>query len=98
MLFKIVDTETGALLPRGKEGEIVCAGPNVMLGYLNNPKANAETFDKDGWMRTGDIGKVARGRDIEDRIQCMFFCVCVCVYEMSLQEKKKKNRCFLKCI
>jgi long-subunit acyl-CoA synthetase (AMP-forming) len=75
MLFKIVDTETGALLPRGKEGEIVCAGPNVMLGYLNNPKANAETFDKDGWMRTGDIGKVARER--EDRIQCMFFCVCV---------------------
>jgi long-subunit acyl-CoA synthetase (AMP-forming) len=58
MLFKIVDTETGALLPRGKEGEVVCAGPNVMLGYLNNPKANAETFDKDGWMRTGDIGMV----------------------------------------
>jgi acyl-CoA synthetase (AMP-forming)/AMP-acid ligase II len=57
MLYKIVDTETGELLPRGEEGEVVCAGPNVMLGYLNNEKANQETFDKDGWMRTGDIGK-----------------------------------------
>eukprot|EP00615_Pteridomonas_danica_P012201 CAMPEP_0114354366 /NCGR_PEP_ID=MMETSP0101-20121206/19402_1 /TAXON_ID=38822 ORGANISM="Pteridomonas danica, Strain PT" /NCGR_SAMPLE_ID=MMETSP0101 /ASSEMBLY_ACC=CAM_ASM_000211 /LENGTH=571 /DNA_ID=CAMNT_0001495751 /DNA_START=10 /DNA_END=1725 /DNA_ORIENTATION=+ len=57
MLFKIVDTETGELLPRGQEGEIVCTGPNVMLGYLNNEEANKDIFDQDGWMRTGDIGK-----------------------------------------
>jgi acyl-CoA synthetase (AMP-forming)/AMP-acid ligase II len=56
MLYKIVDTETGEPLPRGMEGEVVCTGPNVMTGYLNNPEANANAFDADGWFRTGDIG------------------------------------------
>jgi acyl-CoA synthetase (AMP-forming)/AMP-acid ligase II len=58
MLYKIVDTETGALLPPGEEGEVVCTGPNVMTGYLNNPEANATAFDEDGWFKTGDIGFV----------------------------------------
>lgn len=56
MLYKIVDPESGELLPRGEEGEVVCTGPNVMAGYLNNPEANAHAFDADGWFRTGDIG------------------------------------------
>ncbi|KAI8582264.1 hypothetical protein K450DRAFT_228129 [Umbelopsis ramanniana AG] len=42
------------------EGEILIRGPNIMKGYLNNPKANAETFTADGWLRTGDIGKMAK--------------------------------------
>jgi long-subunit acyl-CoA synthetase (AMP-forming) len=42
------------------EGEILIRGPNIMKGYLNNPKANAETFTTDGWLRTGDIGKMAQ--------------------------------------
>lgn len=40
-----------------QEGELLFRGPSIMKGYLNNPKANAETFTSDGWMRTGDIGK-----------------------------------------
>ena len=56
MLYKFVDTETGELLPPGSEGEVVCTGPNVMQGYLNNPEASANAFDADGWFRTGDIG------------------------------------------
>lgn len=40
-----------------QEGELLFRGPSVMKGYLNNPKANAETFTADGWMRTGDVGK-----------------------------------------
>ena len=31
-------------------------GPLSMLGYFNNEQANKETFDKDGWLRSGDIG------------------------------------------
>ena len=38
------------------EGEIQVHGDNVMLGYYNNPGANAEVFTEDGWYRTGDVG------------------------------------------
>lgn len=40
------------------EGEICVKGDIVMLGYYNNPEANAQVFTEDGWFKTGDIGKV----------------------------------------
>lgn len=54
---KVVDAETGTRdLPANVSGEVWIRAPNVCKGYYNNPKATAEIFTPDGWMRTGDIG------------------------------------------
>ncbi|MBR2165093.1 MAG: AMP-binding protein [Paludibacteraceae bacterium] len=37
-------------------GEVVVRGENTMKGYFKNPKATKESFTKDGWLRTGDLG------------------------------------------
>jgi acyl-CoA synthetase (AMP-forming)/AMP-acid ligase II len=54
---RLVDSETGEDVPEGEEGEIWIRGPQVMLGYLNNPEATAATITEDGWLRSGDIGR-----------------------------------------
>jgi long-chain acyl-CoA synthetase len=53
---KVVDLESGDDLPPGKEGEICIKGPQVMLGYWNQPEETTGVL-KDGWLYTGDIGK-----------------------------------------
>lgn len=49
--------DDGKLLEVGQIGEIVIKGPNVTLGYENNPDANAQAFTN-GWFRTGDQGSM----------------------------------------
>jgi long-chain acyl-CoA synthetase len=60
VLFKIVGMGTTEEIPYGEDGEICISGPNVMIGYVDNPKETADTLKthKDGrvWLHTGDIG------------------------------------------
>lgn len=62
MRSRILDPETGKDVKPGEQGEMLLAGPNIMLGYLNRPEANKETLVKDEqgtvWLRTGDIARV----------------------------------------
>ena len=60
---KLVDPATGDEIDIPSEGvsepgELWVKGPNVMVGYLNNDKATAETIDSDGFLHTGDIATV----------------------------------------
>jgi acyl-CoA synthetase (AMP-forming)/AMP-acid ligase II len=48
---------TGALLPRGEQGEIVYRGPQALNEYLKNPEATAEAFAH-GWFHSGDVGRL----------------------------------------
>lgn len=40
------------------EGEICMMGRHVFMGYLNAPEQTAETKDKDGWLHSGDLGRI----------------------------------------
>ncbi len=52
----ILDPATSAVVPVGQVGEICARGYCLMLGYNDNPEANAKTIDTDGWLHTGDLG------------------------------------------
>ncbi|HEY5361059.1 MAG TPA: AMP-binding protein [Streptosporangiaceae bacterium] len=52
---KVVDPETGLVLPRGRHGELCTRGYSVMLGYWNEPEKTAEAVDAVRWMHTGDL-------------------------------------------
>jgi fatty-acyl-CoA synthase len=53
--IKVIDPETGLVLPRGAHGELCTRGYSVMLGYWNEPQKTAEAIDAARWMHTGDL-------------------------------------------
>jgi acyl-CoA synthetase (AMP-forming)/AMP-acid ligase II/thioesterase domain-containing protein len=54
--------EGGALLPPGAAGELQMRGPMVFGCYYNNEAATSAAFTRDGWFRTGDLGRIDGGR------------------------------------
>jgi fatty-acyl-CoA synthase len=58
VLYRVIDPESGTVLPEGEVGELVARGPGVTAGYYNKPEATATAFDSDGWLRTGDLARI----------------------------------------
>ena len=68
---KLVDPETGQEVGPGGRGELWVKGPNVMVGYLNDPEATAFTLDEEGYLHTGDVAEVTEDGvfSIVDRVK-----------------------------
>ncbi len=68
--IRVVDPHSGADLPPDVSGEIAIRGPNVMLGYWNQPEATARAI-RNGWLHTGDLGRLDDEGylTIEDRLK-----------------------------
>lgn len=80
---KVIDlNDPSKELGAGESGEICARGPQIAMGYLNNPEATAETFDVHGFLHTGDVGYIdSEGLlHIEDRLKEM---IKVCEYVSS---------------
>jgi acyl-CoA synthetase (AMP-forming)/AMP-acid ligase II len=69
-------------------GEVLLRGPNVMLGYLDDPDATANTIDADGWLHTGDIGTLDDNGNlrITDRLKDMYICGGFNVYPAEIEQ------------
>jgi HIP---CoA ligase len=72
----------------GSSDEILLRGPNLMLGYLDDPAATAAAIDGDGWLHTGDAGRLDAGGylAITGRIKDMYICGGFNVYPAEVEQ------------
>ncbi len=72
----------------GEHDEVLLRGPNVMLGYLDDPEATAAAIDSDGWLHTGDVGRIddAGNLKITDRLKDMYICGGFNVYPAEVEQ------------
>jgi long-chain acyl-CoA synthetase len=84
---KCVD-EDGNEVPLGQSGEIIARGPQIMLGYWQNPEESAKVL-KDGWLHTGDIAQMDEDGyfTIVDRLKDMILVNGFNVYPNEIEEQ-----------
>jgi acyl-CoA synthetase (AMP-forming)/AMP-acid ligase II len=78
----------GGPAPENETGEILLRGPNVMLGYLDDPGATKAAIDVDGWLHTGDVGRLdaAGYLAITGRLTDMYICGGFNVYPAEVEQ------------
>lgn len=64
MEVRLLDPETGEVLPRDSVGELLYRGTSRFLGYYRDPEVTAEVIDEDGWFHSGDVVR----QDVDGRI------------------------------
>jgi len=84
---RFVDIDSGKPVALGERGELQVKGPQVMLGYYNNPQASKDAF-MDGWLRTGDVGYMDSDGYVflVDRIKDLIICSGFNVYPRTIEE------------
>ncbi len=85
--IRFIDVDTGQPAPLGERGELQVRGPQVMVGYYENPEASADAF-MDGWLRTGDVGYMDEDGYVflVDRIKDMIISSGFNVYPRTIEE------------
>ena len=78
----------GGLADVGTTGEVLLRGPNLMLGYLDDPAATAAAIDAGGWLHTGDVGRLDPGGylTISDRLTDLYICGGFNVYPAEVEQ------------
>ncbi len=80
--------DNGEILPVGEVGEICARGPQIMRGYWNRPEATAKIIFGDGWLRTGDAGRMDEQGFIyiEDRLKDLIIVSGFNVYPSEIED------------
>lgn len=91
--IKLIEVDTGKEVGIGEPGEILIKGPQVAKGYHNKPEATAQTFDKEGYIHTGDVGVFDEDGylKIVDRTKDMLIVSGFKVYSVHVEEVMTKH-------